>query len=223
MTHVIQYRVVNPNTSTDNHLSRRKSGLSSFTSSSHHSSSNVNVPSKSSDGSLPSPVFSAASTTLNTAITCLKRRRPDDSDSIHMNTTDGCAILTKKDGHHLPDMTPDHIHNPLFEHLVATLPHGFLSDVHCECDHSDPPFTQSSPPRISDCTPTLQGLDGCLGTLSSTLSLLRVLHSITRLWYSVHNVLDPLPIHPSVSFEIISKDFSLLLFFNVIVTLEIIV
>nr|CAH8827408.1 unnamed protein product [Trichobilharzia regenti] len=142
---------------------------------------------------------------LSAAITCFKHRRPNESDAEHVDNTEKCPVTSSN--HQVADASTsvqkqvtsygqicDVAQHPLFSYLVSDLPVGFLTDIRCDCNAAD---SQSTCSMNTDTT----NLKDVSDHLSTTLALLRVLNNINRLWYTVHNALDPFPIYSLHSFQ----------------------
>ncbi|CAH8440098.1 unnamed protein product [Heterobilharzia americana] len=211
LTHVIEYRVTYQSPAHDpvSAHSRRQ-----------HSTSVSTVPgyslSPSSASSSPkgisdtgfvniAPLFPTG-LNISAAITCFKHRRPNEIDAEHVDNSDKCPApnvnhqVTETSSSLQKHITScgqicDVAQNPLFDYLINDLPEGFLTDVRCDCSVATPQLRCPLNAEILN----LKNFSS--DHLSSTLSLLRVLNSISRLWYTVHNALDPFPIYPLHSFQ----------------------
>ncbi|KAK4472286.1 hypothetical protein MN116_003554 [Schistosoma mekongi] len=210
LTHVIQYRVTYQSST---------HGTSSTYSGKHNNVSLSSLPGRSlsppstsislkdiNDSAVSSiaPSFPSA-LSLSAAITCFKHRRPNETDINYVNSLDKCPApstthividsLSPMQKHiSLCGQTSQSARNPLFDFLVNDLPDGFLTDIRCDCG--------TASPHLNCLLNTeMVNLNSSKGPLSTTLSLLRVLNSISRLWYTVHNALDPFPIYSLHSFQ----------------------
>ncbi|XP_018648391.1 putative ubiquitin protein ligase E3a, partial [Schistosoma mansoni] len=182
LTHVIQYRVTYQSSSHDTSgtYSSKHNNISSLSSLPGHSLSPSSAslsPKDVSDSGVASIAPSFPTTlSLSAAITCFKHRRPIQK--------------------HIPSygQTFQLAQTPLFDFLVSDLPEGFLTDIRCDCG------SLNQQPKCLLNAETVN-LNSSKNPLSTTLSLLRVLYNINRLWYTVHNALDPFPIYSSQSFQ----------------------
>ncbi|KAF5401746.1 HECT-domain protein, partial [Paragonimus heterotremus] len=195
MPHLVHYRVVNvhpgndPSTvvstnprKSDSQLFKGGTVISPVTKSTEIASSlSATSPSTSSICSV---------STFSSAMTCLKRRRSDEVEQVqaeHINKPESCH---PSGGHSMPANT--HYH-PLFSRLTHELPLGFLAETRCACGVGQ---CCSSSDSQSD-----TGENALSQTVSSTLALLRVLHTFSRLWYTMHDALDPFPIISPLAFR----------------------
>lgn len=216
MQHVIYYRVTYQSSDkpTDLPNSRRRSNNSAL-SNLFNLSSSPNQTNQSLSKSVhdPNQMFQFPnSVNLSAAITCLKRRRPDEvgANTGFSQTSLADDYLLKKESTNSElvrsrskDLISPNSHAntngsynltqySLYQYLHRELPIGFLFDQRSDSDvlsttNSDKCFN----PII---------LDEHVNRMSSTLALLRNLNSLSRLWYTVHNALDPFPIFPQVSY-----------------------
>ncbi|CAH8465365.1 unnamed protein product [Schistosoma rodhaini] len=211
LTHVIQYRVTYQSSSHDTSgtYSSKHNNISSLSSLPGHSLSPSSAslsPKDVSDSVVASIAPSFPSTlSLSAAITCFKHRRPSETDTDHVDSLEKCpapsSTHTVIDSlssvqKHIPSygQTFQLAQNPLFDFLVSDLPEGFLTDIRCDCGSSN------QQPKCLLNAETVN-LNSSKNPLSTTLSLLRVLYNINRLWYTVHNALDPFQIYSSQSFQ----------------------
>ncbi|RTG87640.1 E3 ubiquitin-protein ligase TRIP12, partial [Schistosoma bovis] len=207
LTHVIQYRVTYHSSSHD--TSGKHNNISSSSSLPGHSLSPSSAslsPKDISDSGEASITPSFPTTlSLSAAITCFKHRRPSETDTDHIDSLEKCPAPSSTNTvidslspvqKHIPPygQTFQLAQNPLFDFLVNDLPEGFLTDIRCDCGSLN---------RQPNCllNADMVNLNSSKNPLSTTLSLLRVLYNINRLWYTVHNALDPFPIYSSQSFQ----------------------
>uniref|UniRef100_A0A3Q0KSY1 E3 ubiquitin-protein ligase n=2 Tax=Schistosoma mansoni TaxID=6183 RepID=A0A3Q0KSY1_SCHMA len=211
LTHVIQYRVTYQSSSHDTSgtYSSKHNNISSLSSLPGHSLSPSSAslsPKDVSDSGVASIAPSFPTTlSLSAAITCFKHRRPSETDTDHVDSLEKCpapsSTHTVIDSlssvqKHIPSygQTFQLAQTPLFDFLVSDLPEGFLTDIRCDCG------SLNQQPKCLLNAETVN-LNSSKNPLSTTLSLLRVLYNINRLWYTVHNALDPFPIYSSQSFQ----------------------
>ncbi|KAA3679062.1 E3 ubiquitin-protein ligase TRIP12 [Paragonimus westermani] len=195
MTHLIHYRVVNAHAGNDPSAvvstNPRKSDSQLFKGGAVISPVNklTEIASSLSTTSLSTSSICSVST-FSSAMTCLKRRRSDEVESVpaeHVNKPESCH---PSGGHSIPTSTH---HHPLFSRLTHELPLGFLAEARCACGISQ---CCSAPELQSDTSE-----NALSQTVSSTLALLRVLHTFSRLWYTMHDALDPFPIISPLAFR----------------------
>ncbi|CAH8829785.1 unnamed protein product [Trichobilharzia szidati] len=210
LTHTVQYRVAYRSlihdTAGSHSRKHNNTSVSMIPGCSLSPSSASSSPKGISDNGLISiaPSFPTA-LSLSAAITCFKHRRPNEGDTEHADNTEKCPITSTN--HQVADASTsvqkqvtscgqicDVAQHPLFSYLVSDLPVGFLTDIRCDCNAAD---SQSTCSMNTDTT----NLKDVSDHLSTTLALLRVLNNINRLWYTVHNALDPFPIYPLHSFQ----------------------
>ncbi|CAL8094709.1 unnamed protein product [Calicophoron daubneyi] len=195
-THVIHYRLAGSSSNVDFTASHRKPLESHSAGTFSHRCSNL--LSRSSDGST-SPT---SPTSLSSAMTCLKRRRPEEPEAMQIDSS--VRHQSACDSNHMPLKTFDSssglplVAHPLFNQLARLLPPGFLTDVHCACDQAN---TGTLKDYGSSCSVTSVGRDALDDTVSTTLTLLRALHSISRSWYTLPDALDPYPIVSPLDFR----------------------
>ncbi|CAH8454336.1 unnamed protein product [Schistosoma turkestanicum] len=209
LTHVIQYRVTYQSSShdTSSTCSGKHSNVSFLSSLPSHSLSPSSAslsPKDVSDSSIASIVPSFPTTlNLSAAITCFKHRRSSETDTEHADNLEKCPTPSSTPAvtdslspvqKHIPlcSQTFQIAQNPLFDFLVNDLPEGFLTDIRCDCNSMN---------QQLNCllNTEMVNFNSSTNPLSTTLSLLRVLYNISRLWYTVHNALDPFPIFSPVS------------------------
>ncbi|TGZ59083.1 hypothetical protein CRM22_009261 [Opisthorchis felineus] len=196
MTHVVHYRVLSTpvhGDSASNSYSSRKTEQHSVGTLGSKSSTGSSAKSSSLSYSPPS------TGTFGSAITCLKRRRSDDLEvAADAHVDKSCDPLNSATSPINSTSCLNDSKHPLFSKLTRDLPKGLLSETRCLCDCSKGGCpTASTNTNEEDHFPAELNVASANLTeqpIVATLSLLRVFHAISRLWYTLHDVLDPYPI-----------------------------
>lgn len=165
----------------ESHLTQQMAGLASRA---------FSLSRKTSDP-CPSPPGTASSVSIGT---CLKRRRPDVDNELNSSVHNDSHLIENT-----VNARSTCSSHPLFSCLTPELPQGLLiTEARCACSDTVAATNSSHSPAV--CAVQSKSASATIPnllldkTVSSSLVLLRTLHSISRLWYTVHDALDPFPI-----------------------------